>query len=545
MNKRQKNRKPAKENSKRSNSNPSTNISKNENGRYSSYTSRYLDMYLTKSIKENNITVEDKTNMPTDLIVNISKIKEDQSKEDNPWVNGNTSNHSFETEELISLMNKTTQSKSKARSKVKGKGNKETEGMSDLKANRYNTNNECLETFEIEENDIFINNSSHSNANANSKAIAMINDNKRNQRKNESKIVQIVITYEYDNNKWKLIKEIDTNRTYSNMNSNTFNNKCHTYYWICQEDYLSNCRIIPNNSIQSLNDIENSNKKLEKANEAYTLRNQSLETKLDQYRSLIKKQINEIAELSNIVRLLNEDKSKLNAEMKHYQNANSELSTLTLRLQSEVDILKNKNMILSSEVKKIPHLINEEMKTYKDTMKEKIGAKVQLLQQQNCQLKQRLNNKTVFAIMKQCEMQFIHSQIKIKEVSANYNIEKQKMKSKFENKIKLLEAEINQYKEQIVNLSNVTISHQSVNWNKVGFDVSAWHFGILADDLFSFTHDFQNEIASLQDSLLVKDEENKELNKRIKVIHEAIIKTGFFENEDESVNRIKTLLLMP
>lgn len=545
MNHKQNNIKTNRENSKRSNSNPSTDISKTENGRYSSYTSRYLDMYLTKSIKQNNI-ISEGTKEHNDLIVNISKIKQNPNKDDNPWTYSNTSNHSFETEELLSLMNKTTQSKSKG--KDKSKHNKDNNTLAYVNSNRYNNNNDCLETFEIEENDIFINNSSRTNVLVN--ANSMIGNQKR-QKMHESKVVQIIITYEYDNNKWKLIKEVDNS---NNTNSNWFNNKCYTYYWICQEDYLSNCRIIPNNSIQSLNDIENLNKKLEKSNEVLLIRTQSLESKLDQYSTLIKKQINEIAELSSIISALNEDKSKLNAETKYYQNANNELSTLSLRLQSEIDIMKNKNLILTNEVKKIPHLINEEMKAYKEIMKEKIGSKVQLLQQQNEQLKNKLNGKLQFAINPQCEMQFIHNQIKIKEVSSNHYLEKHKMKCKFANKIRLLETEISQYKEKINNLSSMTISNQSVNghnengnYNMKQLSISRWNFSIIAYDLFSFTHDFQNEIASLQNELLRKDEENKKMINAHKTLHETLIKIGFFEKEDgnnkEDIKRIKALLL--
>jgi hypothetical protein len=177
--------------------------------------------------------------------------------------------------------------------------------------------------------------------------------------------------------------------------------------------------------------------------------------------------------------MLNDEKINLLKKVSENNNSNNnnkDITSLINSLQKENDILKNKNIILKQEIKKIPSLIEAEMKKFKENFKNNNNIKKIVIQQNN-----NNNNKNKFV---------------------NLNLEK---------KIELNLISNNKNNNKINNINN----------NKQYENVE------------------EDELQNLQEMLIIKDKKNKVICKNLSIIEQYLNQIGFFEkNQNNKVQKL-------
>ena len=345
-----------------------------------SYSSRYINMYMTKEMKSNGNTPRYNTKIKNksenhketeDDFFNISNIKE------NKFLNQfNDYIPSEENDDLINIFN------------INNK--EENSNITNLKLNNKNikfnkkyrdyTPPEKMNYYEMTDEDIYVNERENTKTNYNNNNNIFNKDNnhfynnKFTINKNKFSEKKIIAYYSYENKSWILIKE---------------NNK--KFYWeeINNKIYNSFKLKEKNNEIIHLNNNDIYKKKYEKLIEEIEQYKKILKEKNNEFDNLILTQAQTdkmLKERNTLIKMLNDEKINLLKKVSENNNSNNnnkDITSLINSLQKENDILKNKNIILKQEIKKIPTLIEIEMKKFKENLKNNHNIKKIVIQQNN------------------------------------------------------------------------------------------------------------------------------------------------------------------
>ena len=345
-----------------------------------SYSSRYINMYMTKEMKSNGNTPRYNTKIKNksenhketeDDFFNISNIKE------NKFLNQfNDYIPSEENDDLINIFN------------INNK--EENSNITNLKLNNKNikfnkkyrdyTPPEKMNYYEMTDEDIYVNERENTKTNYNNnnnifnKDINNFYNNKFTINKNKFSEKKIIAYYSYENKSWILIKE---------------NNK--KFYWeeINNKIYNSFKLKEKNNEIIHLINNDIYKKKYEKLIEEIEQYKKILKEKNNEFDNLILTQAQTdkmLKERNTLIKMLNDEKINLLKKVSENNNSNNnnkDITSLINSLQKENDILKNKNIILKQEIKKIPTLIEIEMKKFKENLKNNHNIKKIVIQQNN------------------------------------------------------------------------------------------------------------------------------------------------------------------
>ena len=376
-----------------------------------SYSSRYINMYMTKEMKSNgntpryNAKIKNKSENhkeTEDDFFNISNIKENQFlNQFNDYI------PSEENDDLINIFS------------INNK--EENSNITNLKLNNKNIINkkfrdytppEKMNYYEMTDEDIYINERENTKTNYNNNNNNIYNknnkhfyNNKLTINKNKISEKKIIAYYSYENKSWILIKE---------------NNK--KFYWeeINNKIYKFNEK---NNEIIHLNNIDIYKKKYEKLFEEIEQYKKILREKNNEFDNLILTQAQTdkmLKERNTLIKMLNDEKINLLKKVSENNNSNNnnkDITSLINSLQKENDILKNKNIILKQEIKKIPSLIEVEMKKFKENLKNNHNIKKIVIQQNN-------NNKNKFInlnLEKKIEFSLISNNKNNNKINNNFN----------------------------------------------------------------------------------------------------------------------------
>ena len=319
--------------SKRNNRLTKKEFNKKNNIRSNSYSSRYINMYLTK---EMDITPKHKKNISNnkydykqieDDYYNISRIKNTEICRYN-----DSSPNNNEHQDIVNIF-KTDNTKLK-------KDNNDIKKEKDqiLFFEKKGDNNFIISTKEKE-------------------------GNKKNQISQK-----IIAKYSFLNKTWILIQEI-------------FGNSIINLFWTeVNENILKQYKLrLKNKEIKDLNenDInivfkddykEKYENQIKKYN-ALNIQMNEVNQKFEYLKTKFNQVDNQMKERDTLINILNEEKIDLLKKISDKNN--NELTSIINSLQKENDILKNKNSVLKNKIKKIPYLIELEIKKYTEQEKNK------------------------------------------------------------------------------------------------------------------------------------------------------------------------------
>ena len=319
--------------SKRNNRLTKKEFNKKNNIRSNSYSSRYINMYLTK---EMDITPKHKKNISNnkydykqieDDYYNISRIKNTEICRYN-----DSSPNNNEHQDIVNIF-KTDNTKLK-------KDNNDIKKEKDqiLFFEKKGDNNFIISTKEKE-------------------------GNKKNQISQK-----IIAKYSFLNKTWILIQEI-------------FDNSIINLFWTeVNENILKQYKLrLKNKEIKDLNenDInivfkddykEKYENQIKKYN-ALNIQMNEVNQKFEYLKTKFNQVDNQMKERDTLINILNEEKIDLLKKISDKNN--NELTSIINSLQKENDILKNKNSVLKNKIKKIPYLIELEIKKYTEQEKNK------------------------------------------------------------------------------------------------------------------------------------------------------------------------------
>ena len=367
------------------------NFNNKKNSRSNSYSSRYINMYLTKELE---ITPKHKKNSSNnkydykqleDDFFNISRIKNNEISRYN-----DSSPTNNDKDEIVNIF-KTNNTKLK--------GNKKEENSKKIK-------NDIPFFYEK----IGVNN--------------FIKSTKEKESYKKNKISQkIIAKYSYLNKTWILIQEIIDNSIinlfWTEINENIFKE----YKLKLKDNEIRNLN--ENNIIQDeyKEKYENQIKKYNELNiqmNEVNVKFEYLKTKFGQVDSQIK-------ERDTLINILNEEKIDLLKKISDINNNSNEFTLLINSLQKENDILKNKNSVLKNKIKKIPYLIELEIKKHLETEKNKFHTENNF---HKITKELKLNSeriKTSNKIIKQENFQINNIKSNINTISINYKDEIQNL----------------------------------------------------------------------------------------------------------------------
>ena len=319
--------------SKRNNRLTKKEFNKKNNIRSNSYSSRYINMYLTK---EMDITPKHKKNISNnkydykqieDDYYNISRIKNTEICRYN-----DSSPNNNEHQDIVNIF-KTDNTKLK---KNNNDINKEKDQI--LFFEKKGDNNFIISTKEKE-------------------------GNKKNQISQK-----IIAKYSFLNKTWILIQEI-------------FDNSIINLFWTeVNENILKQYKLrLKNKEIKDLNenDInivfkddykEKYENQIKKYN-ALNIQMNEVNQKFEYLKTKFNQVDNQMKERDTLINILNEEKIDLLKKISDKNN--NEFTSIINSLQKENDILKNKNSVLKNKIKKIPYLIELEIKKYTEQEKNK------------------------------------------------------------------------------------------------------------------------------------------------------------------------------
>ena len=433
-----------------------------------SYSSRYINMYMTKEMKSNGSTPRYYTKNKNksenhketeDDFFNISNIKE------NKYLNQfNDYVPSEENDDLINIFNINNKKENSNISNLKLNNNK----IQLNKKIRDYTPPEKMNYYEITDDDIYVNERENTKTNYNNNNIYN-NDNKFcynnkltiNKNKILDKNKKIIAYYSYENKSWILIKDNNKKFYWEEMNNNIYNS------------FKLNSK---NNEIINLNNNDLYKKKYEKLFEEIEKYKKILKEKNNEFDNLILTQAQTdkmLKERNTLIKMLNDEKINLLKKVSENNNSNNnnkDITSLINSLQKENDILKNKNIILKQEIKKIPSLIEAEMKKFKENFKNNNNIKKIVIQQNNN------NNKNKFVNLN------LEKKIELNLISNNKN--NNKLNNNFNNK----------------NYENVE----------------------------------EDDLQNLQEMLIIKDKKNKVICKNLTIIEQYLNQIKFFENNQNN-----------
>ena len=319
--------------SKRNNRLTKKEFNKKNNIRSNSYSSRYINMYLTK---EMDITPKHKKNISNnkydykqieDDYYNISRIKNTEICRYN-----DSSPNNNEHQDIVNIF-KTDNTKLK-------KNNNDIKKEKDqiLFFEKKGDNNFIISTKEKE-------------------------GNKKNQISQK-----IIAKYSFLNKTWILIQEI-------------FDNSIINLFWTeVNENILKQYKLrLKNKEIKDLNenDInivfkddykEKYENQIKKYN-ALNIQMNEVNQKFEYLKTKFNQVDNQMKERDTLINILNEEKIDLLKKISDKNN--NEFTSIINSLQKENDILKNKNSVLKNKIKKIPYLIELEIKKYTEQEKNK------------------------------------------------------------------------------------------------------------------------------------------------------------------------------
>ena len=319
--------------SKRNNRLTKKEFNKKNNIRSNSYSSRYINMYLTK---EMDITPKHKKNISNnkydykqieDDYYNISRIKNTEICRYN-----DSSPNNNEHQDIVNIF-KTDNTKLK-------KNNNDIKKEKDqiLFFEKKGDNNFIISTKEKE-------------------------GNKKNQISQK-----IIAKYSFLNKTWILIQEI-------------FDNSIINLFWTeVNENILKQYKLrLKNKEIKDLNenDInivfkddykEKYENQIKKYN-ALNIQMNEVNQKFEYLKTKFNQVDNQMKERDTLINILNEEKIDLLKKISDKNN--NEFTSIINSLQKENDILKNKNSVLKNKIKKIPYLIELEIKKYTEQKKNK------------------------------------------------------------------------------------------------------------------------------------------------------------------------------
>ena len=319
--------------SKRNNRLTKKEFNKKNNIRSNSYSSRYINMYLTK---EMDITPKHKKNISNnkydykqieDDYYNISRIKNTEICRYN-----DSSPNNNEHQDIVNIF-KTDNTKLK-------KDNNDIKKEKDqiLFFEKKGDNNFIISTKEKE-------------------------GNKKNQISQK-----IIAKYSFLNKTWILIQEI-------------FDNSIINLFWTeVNETILKQYKLrLKNKEIKDLNenDInivfkddykEKYENQIKKYN-ALNIQMNEVNQKFEYLKTKFNQVDNQMKERDTLINILNEEKIDLLKKISDKNN--NEFTSIINSLQKENDILKNKNSVLKNKIKKIPYLIELEIKKYTEQEKNK------------------------------------------------------------------------------------------------------------------------------------------------------------------------------
>jgi hypothetical protein len=317
--------------SKRNNRLTKKEFNKKNNIRSNSYSSRYINMYLTK---EMDITPKHKKNISNnkydykqieDDYYNISRIKNTEICRYN-----DSSPNNNEHQDIVNIF-KTDNTKLK-------KDNNDIKKEQILFFEKKGDNNFIISTKEKE-------------------------GNKKNQISQK-----IIAKYSFLNKTWILIQEI-------------FGNSIINLFWTeVNENILKQYKLrLKNKEIKDLNenDInivfkddykEKYENQIKKYN-ALNIQMNEVNQKFEYLKTKFNQVDNQMKERDTLINILNEEKIDLLKKISDKNN--NELTSIINSLQKENDILKNKNSVLKNKIKKIPYLIELEIKKYTEQEKNK------------------------------------------------------------------------------------------------------------------------------------------------------------------------------
>ncbi len=319
--------------SKRNNRLTKKEFNKKNNIRSNSYSSRYINMYLTK---EMDITPKHKKNISNnkydykqieDDYYNISRIKNTEICRYN-----DSSPNNNEHQDIVNIF-KTDNTKLK-------KNNNDIKKEKDqiLFFEKKGDNNFIISTKEKE-------------------------GNKKNQISQK-----IIAKYSFLNKTWILIEEI-------------FDNSIINLFWTeVNENILKQYKLrLKNKEIKDLNenDInivfkddykEKYENQIKKYN-ALNIQMNEVNQKFEYLKTKFNQVDNQMKERDTLINILNEEKIDLLKKISDKNN--NEFTSIINSLQKENDILKNKNSVLKNKIKKIPYLIELEIKKYTEQEKNK------------------------------------------------------------------------------------------------------------------------------------------------------------------------------
>jgi hypothetical protein len=181
------------------------------------------------------------------------------------------------------------------------------------------------------------------------------NGSNKKDDKEKNKKVKIIAKYSYKNKKWVLIEELNDNQTSNNSNSNI------NIYWkeYDDENFFKNYTKLDINDKKDFNDLE------------------------EKYNSLI-------LEYNKMKQMFNDLNNKYEVITKKNKESQMQLNCYLMKIKEiEKDKEKylKKNIKLKEEINKIPFLIEEEMKKFKEEAGRKISKKIYELEQENKILK--------------------------------------------------------------------------------------------------------------------------------------------------------------
>lgn len=321
-----------------------------------SYSMRYINMYLTKEMGDLNSDKSTSRKIKNE-ICNLSQITPRETEKDNDFVGEDDQK---EDEDFLEIFQK-------------GKGKIKLQNPKKIQK-EIQKQNELIEAYEI------VDDNYEKNFDKILKNIPL----RKKEPENET-IKTIKVIYHYGNYNWGLIEEKSNEPKKINDEVN--------YFWMILDDNFAE-----NTDITNLNKIEENNQCLKKQNEKLRGDNFSLLKKYEksqsvttQYEVILDKQKQIIEQYESLISKLKEENSNLINKIKN-SNTKEELMKLITQLQSENDILKNKNKILNEEFKKIPTIIRNEMKVFKSKMDSNISNKMNSLIEENKKLKQKKNS---------------------------------------------------------------------------------------------------------------------------------------------------------
>ena len=319
--------------SKRNNRLTKKEFNKKNNIRSNSYSSRYINMYLTK---EMDITPKHKKNISNnkydykqieDDYYNISRIKNTEICRYN-----DSSPNNNEHQDIVNIF-KTDNTKLK-------------KDNNDIKKEK-----DQILFFEKKGDNNFI-----------------ISTKKKEGNKKNQISQKIIAKYSFLNKTWILIQEI-------------FGNSIINLFWTeVNENILKQYKLrLKNKEIKDLNenDInivfkddykEKYDNQIKKYN-ALNIQMNEVNQKFEYLKTKFNQVDNQMKERDTLINILNEEKIDLLKKISDKNN--NELTSIINSLQKENDILKNKNSVLKNKIKKIPYLIELEIKKYTEQEKNK------------------------------------------------------------------------------------------------------------------------------------------------------------------------------